>query len=361
MVEEIMSQAFVVILGMSVTASAVILAVAAARLCLKGMPRIYSYALWAVAGLRLILPVSLSAPFGLLSGRPVPWDLAYMAQPRVDLGISGLNAAINRSLPAATPYASANPMQIWIFLAAVVWAAGIGIGLAAALIGYARLRWRVRDAAMLEPGVRVSKRVGTPFVLGLFRPQIYLPAGLSAADQRHVLLHERAHIARGDHWVSLLGWALRGVHWFNPLVWLAHSLMRRDMESSCDERVVRRMDQQGRCDYADSLVAAARRRGFSGGLAFAEPPVGQRVRRVLRARQPARWVGICVSAALVALAVCLLVNASGEPGAQPPSSSAALMSNPAPSETELPETPYGMFLEMGADGEAGFYTRLFES
>ena len=77
MVEEIMSQAFVVILGMSVTASAVILAVAAARLCLKGMPRIYSYALWAVAGLRLILPVSLSAPFGLLSGRPVPWDLAY--------------------------------------------------------------------------------------------------------------------------------------------------------------------------------------------------------------------------------------------------------------------------------------------
>lgn len=341
---EVISQGFVVVLGMSVTASVVILTVLAARLCLRRMPSSYSYALWAAVGLRLICPVSLSAPFGLINGRPVPWDLAYMAQPRVDLGISGLNAAVNGSLPAATPYASANPMQIYLFMAALVWTVGLAVGLGTALIGYGRLRWRLRGAAILEPGVYESERVGTPFVLGLFRPRVYLPTGMAESDRRLVLIHERAHIARGDPWVSLIGWVLRWVHWFNPLVWLAYNRMRRDMEISCDELVARRMDRQARCDYAEGLVRAAGRQGFSGGLAFAEPPIGDRVRRVLHAKRPARWVAICVGAALAALIIFLLINAPSDRSMRSFALTGAVPAGSATMEIPTPCHPAGIGL-----------------
>ncbi len=69
--------------------------------------------------------------------------------------------------------------------------------------------------------------------------RIYLPVGLSEPELGYVLLHERTHIRRRDYLIKLLSFLALSVHWFNPVIWLACRLMSRDMEMSCDERIIR--------------------------------------------------------------------------------------------------------------------------
>ena len=84
----------------------------------------------------------------------------------------------------------------------------------------------------------VADYITTPFVLGIFRPRIYLLSSLSEQEQEYILRHEQYHIRRGDHIFKLLAYVALCIHWFNPLVWLAFLLFSKDMEMSCDEAVV---------------------------------------------------------------------------------------------------------------------------
>ena len=128
-----------------------------------------------------------------------------------------------------------------------------------------------------------------PFVLGLFRPRIYLPLGLSGAERAYVLAHERAHIRRLDHATRLLAHLALCLHWWNPLVYLALRLSARDMELSCDERVLSRADGDERAGYANALLdlSAAPARLPGTPLAFGESDAGARIKNVLRYRKPA--------------------------------------------------------------------------
>lgn len=83
----------------------------------------------------------------------------------------------------------------------------------------------------------------TPFVLGLINPKIYLPVGLSKEEQNYILIHEQTHIHRKDHIIKTLAFLIVSIHWFNPLVWIAFILMSTDMELSCDERVLKVMNE----------------------------------------------------------------------------------------------------------------------
>jgi len=95
----------------------------------------------------------------------------------------------------------------------------------------------------------------TPFVFGLINPRIYLPAGLDATERRYILLHEQIHIRRKDYIIKILAFLILSIHWFNPLVWIAFRLMSKDMELSCDERVLKEMDENIKKPYAASLLS----------------------------------------------------------------------------------------------------------
>ena len=162
----------------------------------------------------------------------------------------------------------------------------------------------------LRENIYVCDEVPSPFILGIVRPRIYLPSALDEAQRGSVLSHERAHLARRDHWWKPLGFALLAVYWFNPLLWLAYTLLCRDIELACDERVLRGMDAGQIKDYSSALLACSvpRRMLAACPLAFGEVGVGARVKNALRYKKPAFWVVAASVAVCVVVAVCFLTN-----------------------------------------------------
>ena len=313
-----MADVFIKTLNMGIAASWLILAVVVLRILLKRAPKRFRLLLWAAVGLRLVLPVSIESALSLVpSAQTLPEGVMYAAAPELNTGIAALNDAINPAFTAAfapEPAASANPLQVLLPVASVIWLAGAAAMLLWALVSWLRLRRRVAEAVRLEGNMFESERVASPFVLGLIRPRIYLPFGLDEGAREQVLTHERAHIARGDHVIKPLGWLILAVYWYNPLVWLAYALFCRDIELACDERVIRRLPVSGRADYSQALLDLSRPHHGVGAcpLAFGESAVKGRVKSVLTYKRPAFWLIMLAALLCIGAAVCFLTDPKAE-------------------------------------------------
>ncbi|HML37772.1 MAG TPA: M56 family metallopeptidase [Bacillota bacterium] len=311
-----MEGVFLSVLNMSLTASYVIAVIALVRLFLKKAPKAISYMLWAAAGFRLVLPFSFKSVFSLIPFKsvPIPVDIAMQPIPRVDSGIAVVDNAVNRVLPAATPVASANPLQIWQAAGAYIWLAGIAVMLFYSVISVILLNRQLRGAVLSERNIYEAENLKTPFVLGLIRPKIYIPTGLSPEERSCIILHEETHIKRFDHVVKMFAFLVLCVHWFNPLVWAAFILMSSDMEMSCDEKVLKEMDSGIKKVYSTSLISMATgRRPVNGSpLAFGEGNIKGRIKNILNFKKPEIWV-IAVSVALVVV-LCIGLTANKTSG-----------------------------------------------
>ena len=129
-------------------------------------------------------------------------------------------------------------------------------------------------------------------------------------QRRNVLAHEQAHLARRDHWWKPLGFALLAVYWFNPVLWLAYTLLCRDIELACDERVIRTMDESAVKTYSTVLLACSmpRKAVITCPLAFGEVGVKERVRNALHYKKPAFWIVVASAVVCIVVAVCFLTN-----------------------------------------------------
>ena len=310
-----MSGIFLKLLNLSISANWLVLVVLALRLVLKRAPKWVNVLLWGMVALRLMLPFSIESALSLipsaetLSSEVVRFDPA----PTITSGVEFIDNAVNPSLSesfAAAPLASVNPLYVWTYLAGWVWLIGLAAMLAYALVSYLRLRRRVSASIPLRENIYVCDEVASPFILGIVRPRIYLPSALDEAQRGSVLSHERAHLARRDHWWKPLGFALLAVYWFNPLLWLAYTLLCRDIELACDERVLRGMDAGQVKAYSSALLACSvpRRMIAACPLAFGEVGVGARVKNALRYKKPAFWVVAASVAVCIVVAVCFLTN-----------------------------------------------------
>lgn len=297
-----MDKLFLTILNMSMTGAFVIAAICLARLPLKKAPKIVSYCLWAVVGFRLVFPFSIESVFSLIpfKAQTIPPDIAMQPIPRIDSGIAFVNNAVSSILPAATPTASVNPLQIWTTIGSFVWLVGGAVMLVYGIVSFVILKRKMREAAHIEANIYEAENIKSPFVLGIFNPKIYLPIGLSGQERSYILLHEQTHIRRRDHIVKFAAYFILCLHWFNPLVWAAFLLMGVDMEMSCDERVLKEMGGEMKKDYSLSLLSLATERRIIGGspLAFGEGGVKGRIKNVLNFKKPSRVI-IIVSVALV--------------------------------------------------------------
>lgn len=303
---------FLHILNMSFTASFVILFVLMARQLLKKSPKILSYALWGVVLFRLICPFSFESMFSFLPAKtnPISQDIIYATIPTIDTGISAINHTVNQLLPAATPAASVNPLQIWVFIGTTVWLLGIAVLLIYSIISLVKLQKRLRRAVHERDNIYLAEHLDTPFVMGIVRPKIYLPTSLTEKEKGYILLHEEMHIRRFDHVVKILSFFVVCVHWFNPLVWVAFFVSGRDMEMSCDESVIKQLGSDVKKEYSSSLLTLATGRRIIGGtpLAFGEGDTRDRIKNVLNYKKPVFWmVGVAVMAAII-IAVGLLAN-----------------------------------------------------
>ncbi len=308
-----MERLFLRLLNMSLAAAAVIAVVLFARLCLRRAPKKWSYLLWIIPAFRLICPVSFRASFSLFQLRPPTRgsgsgpELTYIARPAAaPFVVQNTGTAVLSSAPAPTvPAAAAQSAGVSLInIAIVLWCLGAAALLVYAFVSSLRMKERLADAVCLEGNVYESDRIDAPFLLGLWHPRIYLPAGLSGERLRYVLSHERVHLRRRDHWIKLLAFLLLTVHWFNPLVWLAFFLLSRDMEMSCDEKVLAE-EGSSAGEYSRSLLSFAAPRRFPlGPLAFGETGVKERIRNALRWKKPRTWV------TLAALLLVIVVTAA---------------------------------------------------
>ena len=310
-----MSGIFLKLLNLSISASWLVLVVLALRLVLKRAPKWVNVLLWGMVALRLMLPFTIESALSLIPSAETlsPEVVQFDPAPTITSGVEFIDNAVNPSLSesfAAAPLASVNPLYVWIYLAGWVWLIGLAAMLAYALVSYLRLRRRVSASIPLRESIYVCDEVPSPFILGIVRPRIYLPSALDEAQRGSVLSHERAHLARHDHWWKPLGFALLAVYWFNPLLWLAYTLLCRDIELACDERVLRGMDAGQVKDYSSALLACSvpRRMLAACPLAFGEVGVGARVKNALRYKKPAFWVVAASVAVCVVVAVCFLTN-----------------------------------------------------
>ena len=308
---------FIQILNMSLGAAWAALFVIAARFFLRRFSHCYCYALWGVVLFRLVCPVSFSSVLSLMP-RPqaIPQDIAYAVQPGIESGFAVIDQAVNQTLASAplpavaTPAAAAvNPIQAWLGAGMLVWQAGTALLLLYGLASFLHFLGKLQGAVLVQDNIWESDRVPTAFVLGVFRPRIYLPTGLKEQEKRYVLCHEQTHIRRMDHIIKPVSLLLLTVHWFNPVLWLAWFLMRRDMEMSCDELALRKLGLEVRKDYSACLLnLSARQSGLAAPLAFGENDVKGRIVNILRYKKPALF-GTVLSVVLAgALGFCLLSN-----------------------------------------------------
>lgn len=310
-----MSVIFLKLLNLSISASWLVLVVLVLRLVLKRAPKWVDVLLWGMVALRLMLPFSIESALSLIPSAETvsPEVVQFDPAPTITSGVTIIDNAVNPSLSesfAAAPLASVNPLYVWTYLAGWVWLIGLAAMLLYALVSYLRLRRRVSASIPLRENIYVCDEVASPFILGILRPRIYLPSALDEAQRGSVLSHERAHLARRDHWWKPLGFALLAVYWFNPLLWLAYTLLCRDIELACDERVLCGMDAGQVKDYSSALLACSvpRRMLAACPLAFGEVGVGARVKNALRYKKPAFWVVAASVAVCVVVAVCFLTN-----------------------------------------------------
>ena len=305
-----MSEIFLKVLNMSITASWLILAVVLLRLVLKRTPKWIVVALWGIVALRLAIPFSIESALSLIPSAETfnPHNIQYET-PAISSGIPAVNNAVNPILGetfAPNPVGSVNPLYVWTFVVSVIWLTGIAAMLLYAVISYVRVHRSVAERVPYEGNIFLCDHVKSPFILGLVRPEIYLPSGMEATAMEPVISHEKAHLERRDHWWKPLGFLILTVHWFNPLCWIAYVLLCRDIELACDEKVIRQMDLDGKKQYSTALLEcnAQRRLVTICPLAFGEVGVKERVKNVLNYKKPAFWVIVLAIVACVVVTVC---------------------------------------------------------
>ena len=310
-----MSVIFLKLLNLSISASWLVLVVLVLRLVLKRAPKWVNVLLWGMVALRLMVPFSIESALSLIPSAETlsPEVVRFDPAPTITSGVEFIDNAVNPSLSesfAAAPLASVNPLYVWTEIAGWVWLIGLGAMLLYALVSYLRLRRRVSVSLPIRDRIYLCDAISSPFILGVVKPHIYLPSGLDEVQRQNVLAHEQAHLARRDHWWKPLGFALLAVYWFNPVLWLAYTLLCRDIELACDERVIRTMDESAVKTYSTVLLACSmpRKAVITCPLAFGEVGVKERVRNALHYKKPAFWVVAASVAVCVVVAVCFLTN-----------------------------------------------------
>ena len=178
-------------------------------------------------------------------------------------------------VPAMAARISESWRPDWRMLAALLWAAGVAAGLVQILVAWIAM-WRMRcrsrpfecpEVSELAEGLGIRNRVavlearryGMPMTFGFFRPAVFMPAdaGDWAPERRRaVLLHELAHVRRGDAATQLLARGTLSIYWWNPLAWAAWREFLKERERAADDLVLRAGSRAS--EYAEHLLDIAR-------------------------------------------------------------------------------------------------------
>ena len=331
-----MEAVFGEVVNISLMANWLIAAVIVLRMLLKKAPRRMVCMLWAIVALRLMFPFSVESPVSMIpqttSAIQEAVDTTLIHPQVIPSGTAQATVQTGMTAVQSTPA----PVSIL----PLVWCIGVALMLCYLVFSSLNMRRLVREAVPETGNIWICDAVTTPFILGLFRPRIYLPSGLSGQNLDYVIAHEQSHLRWKDHWWKPLAFVLLSVYWFNPLAWAAYMLVCKDIEFACDERVVRHYDTAEKKAYAAALLACStgKRLVLACPVAFGETSVVQRVRNVLYYKKPRFWMMLVSAAVIAATAIGFLtVPAKNDaPDVQEPASIQDVSSEPSTPEQLQP-------------------------
>ncbi len=355
-----MEGVFLALLHVSVNAGWLVLAVLLLRAVFRKAPGWLRCAFWGMVAYCLLCPVSAASPWSL---RP---DTGRIFERCIQLD------QVRSSVMLEGGRTGVGGLSIWS-VPAVVWLVGMGAMLLFIFVSFRRLGRRLATAEFVleadasraltggcdsnnvrsrydfgktargfrphifgkrvsgnderrkrqtAPARRIvqSRHIDSPFVFGVFRPLICLPGRMAEQDRRCAIAHEQAHIDRRDHWWKLIGFVLLSVYWFQPLLWAAYALFCRDIETACDEKVLRNATLEERRAYAAALLrCSVGRREPAAFPAFGESGVKGRIRYVMDYRKASCRMVAAAAAAGVITALVLLtdpVRSAGQSAAE---------------------------------------------
>lgn len=313
---------------MSIQACVLILVVLLVRIALQNYKKIYSYSLWFLVLVRLLCPVFIESNWSL---QP---DISIMTETTenmtvTDYPIPEYNEKVNEAakvpiqsekltVTTKEPLLSTNRgkkpvhfyLQIFYITGIICFTIYFGVQ-------YVGVKKKVAFAVREKLNIWLCEGIRSPFVMGVIHPKIYLPTNMDDNEKRHILRHERAHIAHKDPLVRMLGSVALILHWWNPLVWYAIHKMNQDMEMFCDETVLAKATLAERKAYSNSLLQfAMKQSGLAVTISFGESNTELRIKNVLSKKRNSMIVGVLVSLVGILCVVVFLTspkqNDSGE-------------------------------------------------
>ena len=302
---------------MSVAGGVLILFIVVIRaLAIHRLPKTTFLALWMIAALRLLLPLSIPMPFKIHIDLDVFSDVVQkLPSGNIGFPIPGESRhAYDTGAVVSSPAAE----RISIFV--ILWLVGVLLLALYFSISYLRsmrkFRMSVPDNTpyirewlnahqIVRPiEVRSSDLISSPLTYGILHPVILLPKKLDRNDQaalQYVLTHEYVHIRRFDAITKILFAAVLCIHWFNPLVWVMYVLANRDIELSCDAWVIRMLGEKNRSSYALMLIKMEERRNGMSALwnHFSKNAISERIEAIMKFKKTSIWACI-LALALIA-------------------------------------------------------------
>lgn len=354
------------------------------RMLLKGRisPRL-QYALWGLMLARLLLPISINSPLSVMNAvEPSTEAVRQFARPT-------MGELLPQALPGKAAQAAETPSVGWPEIMVLLWLTGmaaVAIWMAVSNIRFLRQALKGARPFRLTReigrtlglyGVRrtipvmVSDHVPSPCLVGLFRPVVLLTPESAAlqGSLQHILMHELSHYRQRDNWFALLRSLACMVHWYNPLVWVAARVSRRDCEMACDAAVLRRLGREDSIRYGETLVKLIKSHPAMNPLqtattmAAGKHEMKERLSMIVRRPRTVKLAAaaaLLASLALAAVACTRAVQDSPTPPASyPPATSApsvpAASASPTdsnPSPTPVP-SPTPTIADVAATATAG--------
>lgn len=322
-----METLFINIFQMSISASYLILAVLLVRFLLRRAPKAMRSFLWLLVGIRLMIPFSVESVFSLIPNtQAVDVYIYETVQPEMSTISNNVNIDTAVSQPVSgifTPPAErpVSKTQTAVLICAKIWMFGMALMLVYMLTSWLRLKNRVKMSVpvniSLECGhtsmnqkIYQNNEIESPFLFGIIKPRIYIPDSIADDELPYVVQHEMTHLSRRDYLIKPAGFLLLSVYWFNPCVWIAYTMLCKDIELICDEKVIKKLGAPCKKAYSQALLNSASNRRVIAAcpVAFGEVSVKERVKNVLNYRKPAFWVLAAAVLACIIVPVCFMTQ-----------------------------------------------------
>lgn len=315
-----MSDIFLKLLNMSLTASWLIAVVVILRLIARKTPRWIICLLWGLVAIRLVCPFSIESPFGLVpSDEVITKNILSESHHKLNItaGVKTLDAVVNEYLGdtyhegTTLEYDYGNTLMSEL---GMIWICGAFGLLLYVVIMNLRLRGHLKESILLQEKIYLCDYVRSPFIFGFFHPYIYLPSGIGESEMEYVIAHEKVHLQRKDHIWKMAAFLILAIYWFNPLSWVAFIFFCKDIELACDEKVIKNMSAAEKKEYSESLLSCSfkKRIAIVYPLAFGEVGVKQRVKSILSYKKPTFAVLFLSFLGVIVIGICFLTNASQE-------------------------------------------------